>query len=73
MAFMLCANWRFCNMDSPLWSSIVREKYGCDADLIPYVNTNKLRSNFWRGLCASWGVFCKNTVCLLGDGYKVKF
>ena len=54
---MLRANWQFCQMEAPIWASILRNKYRCGADSFPTVDSKRAGSNFWRGICFTWDFF----------------
>ena len=57
----------------PIWSSIIKSKYGCGFLLSPSVNINGSGSNFWRDLFSTRDLFCNNTIFILGDGTFIKF
>jgi len=73
IAYMTRANWRFCTQLKQMWTSVIRKKYKWSSSLLPMVNVDKLGSNFWRGLCATWTNFQNQIIWRLGSGRGVEF
>ena len=76
-AYMLRANWRLCKRDPPLWSSIIRSKYGCGQNIVPSINPNMSGDNFQKALCSTWDPFFvkipdKLSVMILQERTKTK-
>lgn len=65
-AFMMKVGWNICVDSSALWVQVTRAKYGCGENLIH-------SSNFWRGICKSWGDVHRNVIWRVGQGDRISF
>nr|KYP62996.1 Putative ribonuclease H protein At1g65750 family [Cajanus cajan] len=65
--------WQICTHPEKLWVQVVRSKYNCGNDLLPFVGRKANSSNFWKGLCSVWEPFRKGLVWRIGDGCSTNF
>lgn len=72
-AYMMRGRWRLCINKDPLWTSVVRKKYGYGSNILPKVDKTRSGSNCWRGLYSVWDPFIHNISWRTGNGKVVNF
>lgn len=65
---LMKAGWNLISNSDDLWVKVLKSKYGCGNDLVPRVNSKRMGTNFWRGICHVWPNVTSNIDWRVGDG-----
>lgn len=66
-AYLMKLGWNLSTRREDLWVKVVRNKYGCGADVIPKIEAGRVGSNLWKGIKRTWSKVQEGTE-LLSNG-----
>ncbi|KAF7814835.1 ribonuclease H [Senna tora] len=56
-----------------MWAQVLRHKYGCGNDILPWVCLGSNPSRLWRGIAKRWHHVISGVRWQIGDGERIKF